>query len=195
MDIRFHAERTGRSERARARVLREGRTPRGHLLWTPMEDQIFRELYPDYRAIKRRLRRRSMPSLRARAGILKLTTGQSLWTAKEVSQLRRRWRDASRAELMSEFSRHSWISIQNKGRTFGIKRRPWMNPRPTGNSIVDKIRLRAIELKLSMRDLDEMFNGGREYFVKCSRGVGVPRSNLYLKTIEALGGHIEIVWR
>jgi hypothetical protein len=114
---------------------------------------------------------------------------------KEVSQLRRRWRDASRAELMSEFSRHSWISIQNKGRTFGIKRRPWMNPRPTGNSIVDKIRLRAIELKLSMRDLDEMFNGGREYFVKCSRGVGVPRSNLYLKTIEALGGHIEIVWR
>jgi hypothetical protein len=181
------------SDRARARIQFEGRTPSGHPIWTHEEDEIVRSLYPNYVAMRHRLRRRSMQALQSRAMILKLTRPQSLWTANEVTKLRRRWKLALRSELEAEFPRHSWSSIQNKGKTFGFRRRPWV-PKSTGNPLIDRIRSRACDLKLSMSDLDEFCNGGRAYFKKTSRGIGKPRSNILMRAIEMLDGHIEIVW-
>jgi len=48
-------------------MARTGRTPSGHWLWTEKEDDIVREFYPDYRALRRKLRRRTRYALKARA--------------------------------------------------------------------------------------------------------------------------------
>jgi hypothetical protein len=181
------------SDRARARIQFEGRTPNGHPVWTAEEDQIVRDLFPDYVAMKKCLRRRSRQALHSRATKLKLTRSISLWTTHEVSRLRKRWRDATRAELIAEFQRHTWCSIQNKGRTFGIRRRPW-KPKLTGQRMLDDIRQRAADLRISLTDLDRICVG-RRYFLKSSRGSQKPRRNVLLRAIAALGGRVEIVWR
>lgn len=180
------------SDRARARMRYLGVTPNGHALWTKNEDDVVQELFPDYRAMQRKLRCRSKQALYLRAMKLKLTKSTHLWTAVEVSRLRRRWRDATRAELIAEFPRHTWVSIQNKGRSFGIRRRPWQ-PKLTGHQMLDAIRRRAADLKISLRDLDRTC-AGRQYFAKSSRRSQKPRRNVLLRAIAALGGRVEIVW-
>ncbi len=180
------------SERARARLLFEGRTPKGDPLWTEKEDRIIRDLFPNYAALKKQLRRRTIEAIRSRAHKLKLSRPQRPWTAHEVTKLRRRWRDASRAELVAEFPQRSWHAIQGKGRTFGIRRRPW-RPKLTGQRMLDEIRQRAADLRISLADLDRICVG-RRYFANSSRRSQKPRRNVLLRAIAALGGRVEIVW-
>ncbi len=181
------------SDRARARIQFEGKTPNGHPIWTAKEDQIVRDHFPNYVAMKKRLRRRSRRALHSRAMKLKLTRSISRWTAPEVFSLRKRWRDATRTELIAEFPRHTWNSIQMKGRTFGIRRRPW-KPKLTGKRMLDEIRQRAADLRISLGDLDRIC-AGRRYFANSSRRSQKPRRNVLLRAIAALGGGVEIVWR
>ncbi|WP_439406403.1 hypothetical protein ACNJX9_34025 [Bradyrhizobium sp. DASA03076] len=181
------------SDRARARIQFEGRTPDGHPLWTKEEDYVVGELFPDYRAMQRKLRRRSKQALYSRAMKLKLTRSVSHWTTSEIARLRGRWGNATKAELIAEFPRHSWDGIQGKGRTFGIRRRPWQ-PKLTGQQMLDAIRQRAADLRISLRDLDRTC-AGRRYFANSSRRSQKPRRNVLLRAIAALGGRVEIVWR
>jgi hypothetical protein len=181
------------SDRARARMRYIGKTPQGHHLWTKQENEIFHELFPDYAALKKRLRRRSLPALRVHAHVLKLTKKQSRWTAAEVARLRSLWRDAAKEQIIAEFKGRTWVSIQNKGRTFGIRRRPWQ-PKLTGQRMLDEIRRRAADLRVSLRDLDRTCVG-RRYFANSSRRSQKPRRNVLLRAIAALGGRVEIVWR
>lgn len=192
-DLRWASRGAIASESARARIRREGRTPKGDPLWTKREDAIFRALLPDYKAIKRKLRRRSMRSLYARANYLGLALKIKPWTAGDVSRLRRMWRDASRAQIMAELPGRSWSAIQGKGQTFGIRRLPWQ-PKLTGKEMLDAIRARAAELRISLRDLDRTCVG-RRYFANSSRRSEKPRRNVLLRAIKALGGRVEIVWR
>lgn len=180
------------SERARARMRFLGKTPDGHPLWTKKEDQIVRELYPDYNAMKKRLRRRSKSSLHWRAGVLGITRQNSAWTGKEVNHLRRLWRNSTRDELTAQFPRHSWASIAMKGRIFGIRRRPWV-PKPTGLDLLDKIRLRAATRKTSLTELDKIC-ACPGYFENSGYNPKWPRRNALLNAIAALDGHVEIVW-
>jgi len=191
MDIRYHAERAQRSERARQRVLREGKTPNGHRLWTKAEDAIVRHFYPDYRAMKRRLRR-SMQAITSRVHALRLGPKTKTWKTTDVARLRRMWKEATKSEILAAFPERNWQSIANKGRTFGIKRRPWV-PSTIGHPIVDAIRKRAADLNLSLGDVDAMCSG-HHFFANSSRRKGMPRSNILLRAIEALDGHIEVVW-
>lgn len=182
------------SDRARASMRHRGVTPNGYSLWTKEEDRIVRELYPDYVTMKKLLRRRSRRSLSWRAGVLGLRTIrlQLPWTGREVTILRRRWREATRTELVSEFPRHPWGSIAKKGQSFGIRRRPW-TPKPTGLYVLDQIRARAAEQKTSLCELDRVCSC-RGYFENSSSQPRWPRHNILLKAIAALGGHVEIVW-
>lgn len=181
------------AERARQRIQRLGRTPNGHQVWTAREDAIFRELLPDYRTIKRKLRRRSMQSLYSRASYLGLAPKRRTWSASDVSRLRRMWRDAPRAEILAVFPTRTWMSIEHKSRIFGIRRRPW-KPKTTGQEMLDAIRARAADLRISLRDLDRICVG-RRYFEKSSARSDQPRRNVLLRAIKALGGRVEIVWR
>lgn len=181
------------SERARARIVFEGRTPNGNLLWAEKEDQIIRDLFPNYTEMKKQLRGRTIGAIRSRAHKLKQSRSRSPWTATEVSRLRGLWRDATRTELMVEFPHRSWFAIQGKGKIFGIKRRPW-KPKLTGERMLDEIRQRAADLRISLADLDRICVG-RRYFANSSRRSQKPRRNVLLRAIAALGGRIQIVWR
>jgi len=180
------------SDRARARMQFEGKSPWGDLLWTPEEDRILREFYPDHTKLKRLLPRRTIRSLQWRACVLKITRPRNAWTGNEISRLRRRWRDASEAELIAEFPRHTLGSIRVKGTKLGIRRRPWQ-PKPTGKRVLDEVRRRAADLRISLAHLDRICLAG-EFFSKSSEGYET-RHNVLLRAIAALGGRVEIVWR
>jgi hypothetical protein len=181
------------SDRARARMRFVGATPKGHPLWTREENEIFRGLFPDYKALKKHLRRRSMEALRSHAYALKITKRQPRWTAAEVSRLRTLWRNAPKERIIAEFPRHTWYGIQGKARTFGVRRLPWQ-PKLTGQRMLDEIRRRAADLRISLGDLDRICTG-RRYFANSSRRSQKPRRNVLLRAISALGGRVEIVWR
>jgi hypothetical protein len=182
------------SRQVRERMKRTGKTPCGkHWLWTEREDDLIRQFHPDFAKLKKLIRRRSVDKIKRRANRLGFVRQQQLWTANEVTKLRRRWRDASKAELISEFPRHSWISIRCKGSKLGVRRRPW-HPKETGKPLLDQIRHRAADLRISLQDLDRICFS-QEYFSKSSQGYESRRRNLWLQAIAALGGHIQIVWR
>jgi hypothetical protein len=181
------------SDHNRALMKRTGKTLFGHWLWTAKEDNLVRQYHPDFAKLKKLLRRRTMIAIKRRSIDLRLVRAQHLWTANEVTKLRRRWQDASREELIAEFPRHTWISIRCKGSKLGVHRRPW-HPKATGKPLLDQIRNRAADLRISLQDLDRICLS-REYFSKSSQGYESRRRNLWLQAIAALGGRVEIIWR
>lgn len=179
------------SAQARARIRFTGKTLSGQPLWTTNEDLILKQAYPDYAKAGKLLRHRTAEAIRTRAIRLKIAKRIPPWTAKEVSDLRRRWRDATRSQLMAEFPRHSWNGIAQKARRLGFRRR-WQ-PKQTGRCLLDEIRSRASDLRISLSDLDRICSA-RDFFKKSSQG-HFPSRNILLRAIAALGGRVEIVWR
>lgn len=179
------------SDRAHAQMRYTGRNLSGDLLWTAKEDAIVLALFPDYDAMGKRLRRRSLPSLYYRTSVLGLRKTHAVWTTTELSSLRRLWRSGSRSELIAAFPRHPWSSIEKKAQRLKL-RRPWV-PKITGRRTLDEIRQRAAALHISLRDLDRIC-GARGYFRSSACRIQPPRRNIILRAIAALGGRVEIVW-
>jgi hypothetical protein len=180
------------SDRARARIQHRGRTPNGDPLWTKREEDIVRQLHPDYREIGHKLRRRTRAAIYQRAELLKLNQKYVAWTARDLARLHRLWRDAPREQLTAAFPHRTWKSIQKKGQTFGVRRLPWV-PKPTGKRTLDDLRRRAADLKISLVDLDRIC-AARHYFRSSASGRS-PRRNVMFRAIAALGGRVEIVWK
>lgn len=179
-------------DRMRARMQHTGKTPNGNWLWTPDEDQLCIAWYPDIAKLQKLLPRRTREAIRKRGGELSKARIYNCWTANEVRKLRGRWRDATQEQLVAEFPRHTWHSIRTKGSSFGVRRRPW-RPKPTGNPILDEIRKRAAELRISLAELDRICAAGA-YFEKSSQGYA-PSRNVWPKAVAALGGRLQIVWQ
>jgi len=183
------------SDQIRAQMAHTGKSRFGDWIWTPQEEQAVHQFYPDFKRLKRLLRRRSMIAIQQRAihlRILKRDRVKQMWTANEISKLRRRYRDATKEELISEFPRHTWKSIRCKAAKLGVRRRCWQ-PKKTGKPVLDEIRNRAADLHITLADLDRICFAGR-YFRESSRGTD-PSRNLLLRAVAALGGRVEIVWR
>jgi hypothetical protein len=62
----------------RALMKRTGKTPFGDWIWTPKEDEIVRQFHPDFAALKKLLRRRTMIAIKRRAIDLRLVRPQHL---------------------------------------------------------------------------------------------------------------------
>lgn len=180
------------AEHHREMIRRTGKTNFGVWVWTPEEDAAIRKLHPDLAAIKKRLQRRSYIAIRQR--VVKLGFGKppnKCWTANEVRKLHLRWRDATKQELLAEFPRHSWSSMTSKANKLRIYRRR-RQLKPTGQPLLDEIRNRATELRISLGDLDRLCSSGR-FFSQSSQG-SMPSRNILPRAIAALGGRIEIIW-
>jgi len=193
MRLRYAAMGVARAQRARERIIRMGRTPNGHPLWTEREDDVVRALYPDYKALRRKLRRRTYYALRARARTLDVVTRRHVWLATEVSRLRRLYPRASREELLAAFPDITWRKIKAKARHAGIHRAR-RKLATTGHPLIDLIRDRAFDLKLSMVDLDAMA-GTRRYFQKAGWYNGNFNRKALLRAVEALGGEVSVSWQ
>jgi hypothetical protein len=72
-------------------------------------------------------------------------------------------------------------------------RRVRSKPKATGHPLIDTIRDRAFDLRLSMVDLDAMA-GTKRYFQKASWCPGRPNRKALLRAVEVLGGQISVRW-
>ena len=189
----IHAARGAASSyRARERMARTGRTPKGHWLWTKKEDDIVRALYPDYKALRRKLRRRTYSAVKNRARTLNVVKRRRMWLASEVSRLRRLYPRATQEELMQAFPGMTWRRIAYKARHVGI-RRARRKLVITGHPLIDTIRDRAQNLNLSMVDIDEIA-GTKRYFQKAAWCNGNFNRKAVLRAVEALGGEVSVHW-
>lgn len=180
-------------ERARERMQKIGATPNGHSLWTEREDAIIREFYPDYRALQRKLRKRTYDALRGRAQSLGIQRRRHRWTAFEIARLRRLYPAASKSEIMAIVPGLKWETIKARARDLGLRRR--VSLRATGFPLLDQIRRRCEELGYSMVDLDAIART-RRYFSKAAwNAAGRPDLAKLVKAAAALDGLVSVEWR
>lgn len=181
------------AERTRARIRQAGVTAKGHPLWTKEEDAKVLRLYPDYKALRRALRRRTYRALRARAGTLGITKKRHTWTAAEASRIRKLYPTANKGELYAAFPGLRWNQIVGKARHIRVRRnrRPLS---PTGFPIIDEVRQRAFRLNYSMVELDAIA-GTKTYFQKGGWHNGIVNKRAIYKAIEALDGEVLAVWK
>lgn len=164
----------------------------GYWLWTKKEDDILRTLYPDYKALRRKLRRRTRYALKARAARLGVIRKNHVWLAVEVSRVRRMYPRATREELMAALPNLTMAQIRSKASDIGV-RRARRKPTATGYPLIDAIRERAFEQNLSMADLDAIARTKRFYQSGGWRGGNFNRKAV-LRAVEALGGEVSVRW-
>lgn len=191
MRLLYVARGAASAYRARERMARTGRTPSGHWLWTKEEDGIVRTLYPDYKALRRKLRRRTRYALKARAARLGVIRKNHVWLAAEVSRVRRMYPRATQEELMAALPNLSLSQIRSKASDIGVRRRRKLVA--TGYPLIDAIRERAFEQNLSMVDLDAIARTKRFYQSGGWRGGNFNRK-FVLRAVEALGGEVVVQW-
>lgn len=192
MSITDPIERLKQSYRAKEQMLRAGRSPTGPL-WTAREDETIRGLYPDYNAVVRALKRRTLVAVRTRAMKLGITKRRYPWTVAEIYRLRRLYPKQTAAQLQVSFPGVRPAQLRQMANLRGITKD--RRPLPlTGIPVIDAIRRRAFELNLSMIDVDEMARTG--IYFQCSRwrysGVRLVQ---VCRAIEALDGEISAAWR
>ena len=169
-------------------------TPRGHRLWTEKEDAIVRGFYPDYRALRRRLRRRTYDALRHRVRVLGIQRRKHPWTGTEIARLRKLYPVASRDQMSAAFPNRTWAAIKTMAISRKIRRlqKPFAK---TGSPALDQIRQRCAELNFSMGDLDKMART-RGYFSHARwLRTKKPSQIAIIKAIRALDGVIDIRWQ
>lgn len=179
--------------RARERMARTGRTPKGHWLWTRKEDDIVRAFYPDYKALRRKLRRRSYSSIRYRASVLDVIKRRHVWLGSEVQRLRRLYPKANRNTILEAFPGLRWTQIQGKAGHIRVFRHRERLCR-TGHPIIDLIRDRAFDLNISMVDLDSIARS-KTYFQKAGWKTSGLNRKAILRAVEALGGEVSVQWQ
>lgn len=179
------------AERQRQLIRFRGFAPGNRRLWTEEHDNILRDLFPDYRAAMKKLQR-SYSAVKWRAAVLGLVTKKHIWTARDISQLRRIYPRATNEELLAAFPGHELRHIRSIASFYRIRRakRPLVR---TGDALLDAVRDRACELNYNMSDLDALAHSGK-YFTKASwKGCSV--NILFIqRAVKAMGGQLAVAW-
>lgn len=170
-------------------IERTGCTIAGDPVWTEAEIAALRSAHPDFSAATAALSRRSPVAISHKARQLGLCSPRRVWTEDEGIRLRRPYVSGiSIAEIALMFPDKSRRQIWHKAHHLGY-RRPRRAPRLTGMPLVDSIRQRAFEYRVSMTDLDA-FVGHKYYFVS-------PRYvnwRALQKAMQILGGRPVVYW-
>lgn len=181
-------------DRARARIARSGRAPGGHALWSNEDLQTLRRLHPDYQEAMRVLGR-SYSAVRSKAQQLGLAPKREQWTGEQLLRLRKLYRSGAPAKAIQEaFPTKKLKTIYNMALYHGL-RRARMPFAPTGHLVIDQIRARCFDLRLSMVDLDDIAKTG-SYFAKGGwHSSGLPAQAVAVaKAVAALDGRLTAVW-
>lgn len=193
MSLAYYARNAASAERARRRMRKEGCTMSGQKLWSEEECEIIREVGPDFDAIHQRLPHRSRIAIRFRCKQMGLThRPQHVWTAGEISKLRKLYPAASIEEICDAFPHSTWVNISQVARYRGFRRarRPF---KPTGNAPVDEMLAKLFQANLTFSDLDKECRTKR-YFQKQKWRLK-PNYNRLVKAIELLDGELAVRWR
>ncbi|TCL70517.1 hypothetical protein [Rhizobium sp. BK251] len=192
MDLAYLAKNAAIAERARRRMRREGVTMKGHKLWTDAERDVLRELAPDYNAMCKRLPHRTHKAIEGECARLGLRKKIHIWTAAEISKLRRLYPNASVEEICATFPHSTWTNIQQAARYHNLfrSRKPY---KLTGNHPVDSMLKRLLPANVNLADLDKELRTKR-YFRKQKWRHQRPNYNRLVKAIEWLDGRLEVHW-
>jgi len=192
MDLSFYARSAVRAQRSRERVKRNGVTLSGSKVWARHEDDLVRQLYPDYAALAERLPHRSYYAIRHRCRALNICTHKIPWTSRERAILRRMYPRSSHREILEALPNRDWAQIRSAAVRFGCRRikRPYV---PTGSKALDLIRKKAYLLGLTMPDLDAIA-GTRRFF---QRGNWYPfaAARACVKALRVLDGELTVEWQ
>ncbi|APO67260.1 hypothetical protein IE4872_CH01618 [Rhizobium gallicum] len=193
MSLAYFARNVRSGERSRRKMRREGYNMRGDQLWTNSERQVLLELRGDYDAMSKRLPHRSLNALYGQCAKMRLRKSIHVWTAADISKLRKLYPRASVEEICGALPHSTWVNIQQVARYRGFRRlrRPY---KVTGIPALDDVRARCYEIGWSMRDLDKAARTGR-YFSRAG-WVGKKRINHRAlgRAIEALDGVVQAQW-
>lgn len=141
-----------------------GRTIAGDSVWTTDELDILRRLYPDRLALSVSLPRRTAAAMSHKARKIGLVPPLRIWADEDAVRLRHPYVTGIPISVLAQmFADKSSRQIWRKAYAMGY-RRPRRPPKPTELPLVDSIRRRAFDLRITMTELDA-FIGRKRYFV------------------------------
>ncbi|MCA1476770.1 hypothetical protein [Bradyrhizobium sp. NBAIM08] len=113
-------------------------------------------------------------------------------TAAEVSRLRRMYPHKLFDELKLAFPGSNKMRLRKKANSLGITKA--RKPFATTGEVIDCIRARAFQLRLTMVDVDSMARTGIYFSRSQWRGHALNRRKI-LRAIEALDRDVTVKWR
>lgn len=196
MDLKRAAQYAEAGKRLSQYWIIRGMTSRGFPLWDKDEDETCGRLFPDYRAIEKKLKRRTISAIKSRCLVLGLRTRVNKpWTGEEHLKFRRLYSHASSmSEVVTAFPRRSRQAILGRAKTYGLQR-PKPPYKPTRDKLLDELRNECHRKNITMPDLD-VIAAGRGYFCRQSwRGRrGRIDHGRIVSAIRALGGTLIVQW-
>lgn len=177
------------AEKTKARMRRNGVADNGSPLWTVAEDSVIRSLYPDYKALQKKLPGRTYFAIRKRASIIDVVKRRVPWTAREMALFKKNYPLYPIKELCKQFPHRTALQLSSVAALKKLRKDKRKTISTTGKPLLDAIRKRAVALNYSLHDID-LIAGTKTYFEskRCRDLVRID------KAVKALDGHIEIVW-
>ncbi|WP_150129938.1 SANT/Myb-like DNA-binding domain-containing protein [Sinorhizobium sp. RAC02] len=193
MSLAYFARNVASGERARKKMRREGVNMSGDKLWSAVEDELIKRLYPNYVAILTELPHRTYSACRTRARTLGVVKERPPYTAKELSIVRRLYPAGDREKLLALLPGRTWDQVGDLAKRHGIRRAPKLF-KPTGVVVLDQIRARCRELNYTMPDLDKMIRS-KGYFKKANWCKGHIHHRDIGRAVSALFGDVKAEWK
>lgn len=178
-------------ERNRRKMARLGLNLNRKKLWTEEELDVVRSFSNEPLILNQRLPHRTPKAIAHKRLIMGLTKTLHLWTPAEVSRLRKLYGTAPAEELYAAFPDRPREIVRQSAQYRGF-RRPRKPYKIVGIDIVDTIRRRCFECRLTMSDLDAM--AGSKFFFRCHGWKRALNYRYLASAIEALDGKIVVRW-
>lgn len=149
----------------RAYMRRTGLTYAGQKLWTEAGARLVRQHHPDYDILVQLLPGRTRCAIQHKARKLGVAKDRRIWSDWEEKVMRPAYVrgdpiDDIVASLDGKTKKQVWAKAAQRK-----IRRPRRRPKLLNLPVIDDIRQHAFDLRLTMRDLDEIA-GSRRYFRK-----------------------------
>lgn len=191
-NLKMAALHAGAGKRGRLSMELRGANPKGCPLWSDSEDAVCRKFYPAFDLIGATLQRRTYVAILHRCRKLGLSRTIMRWTAADISRLRRIYPTASPEELVAAFPGRKLTHIRSAAKRNHLRRRrrPYVE---TGDPLIDHIRQRCFDYRISMSELDRMV-GSSHYFEKKGWRIGWINHAAIARAVKALDGNLRIEW-
>ncbi|MER8979229.1 hypothetical protein [Mesorhizobium sp. M0870] len=174
-------------------TFRRARIVRRDEAWLMVEGELLRKHWPDIQLLRKHLPHRSELAIRHMAKRCGLIADkiQHIWTMAQDSKLRRFAAEGRDRKTIAQELGLTVAQVANRllYKKINIAKMP---PVPTGDHLVDAIKRRAFDLRISTIDLDRSL-GNRRVFRNASKRKSVAPARIH-QAVRALGGRLVIEW-
>jgi len=175
--------------RNRAHMRRTGTTYAGQRLWSPDELEALRAHRGDVAGQIRAIPTRTPKAIEMKRKRMGLVKPLRVWSERQVRTMKPPYVDGAPVSGIAALTYKTNRQVWAKAARCRL-RRPKKPPKIVGIPLYDKIRRRAFDLHLSMRDLAEM-TGSRSYF---HGGSAIINWKAVLRAVDNLDGELVVRW-